>query len=261
MISEAHGVALDPLVDTAKAAGAKILEIYARDFEVDYKEDQSPLTEADRAANEVIMAFLREAYPDIPIISEENREVPYSERHDWTRFWLVDPLDGTKEFIKKNGEFTVNIALVEDGVPVLGVVYRPVDDTLYIGVAGEGAWRLEADAAPVPLTGGPHYSAKENVKVVASRSHLTPEVESFVEELRQQGREVEFLSAGSSLKLCLVAEGAADVYPRFGPTMEWDTGAAHAVAVAAGRRVLDAGTREALSYNKENLLNPFFIVE
>lgn len=252
---------IGPLLDAARAAGAKILEIYARDFEIEYKGDDSPLTEADKAANEVIMAFLRSAHADTPIISEENKEIAYADRKDWTRFWLVDPLDGTKEFIKKNGEFTVNIALVENGVPVIGVVYRPVTDTMYLGAEGAGAWRIADGGEPEAISGGPHYSEKEAVQLVASRSHLTPEVEAFVEELRGQGKQVEFLSAGSSLKLCLVAEGAADVYPRFGPTMEWDTGAAHAVATAAGKQVLNAETREPLDYNKENLLNPFFIVE
>ena len=261
MVEEAHGVKLGPLLAAARAAGSEILEVYGRDFEVEYKGDDSPLTEADTAANEVIMAFLRSAHGDTPVISEENREIPYGERRDWERFWLVDPLDGTKEFIRKNGEFTVNIALVEGGCPVLGVVYRPVTDTLYLGAEGIGAWRIHGSGEPEALRGGPHYSEKSEVRVVASRSHLTPEVEAFVEDLRGQGREVKFLSAGSSLKLCLVAEGAADVYPRFGPTMEWDTGAAHAVAAAAGRQVLDAGTREALVYNKESLLNPLFRVE
>lgn len=261
MTDDAHGIAIGPLLDAARRAGACILEIYGRDFEIGYKEDESPLTEADEAGNEVIMEFLRESHPAIPVISEENRQLPYGERSGWKRFWLVDPLDGTKEFIKKNGEFTVNIALVEDGVPVVGVVYRPVGDTMYVGIQGEGAYRITGEAEPVRIAGGAHYTTKTGVKVVASRSHLTPEVERFVEALRAEGKTVEFLSAGSSLKLCLVAEGEADVYPRFGPTMEWDTGAAHAVATAAGRRVLNAETREDLAYNKENLLNPFFIVE
>jgi 3'(2'), 5'-bisphosphate nucleotidase len=261
VIDDAHGVGIASLMEAARNAGAKILEIYGRDFEVEYKGDNSPLTEADKAANEAIMAFLERAYPEIPVISEENRAVPYRERSDWGRFWLVDPLDGTKEFIKKNGEFTVNIALVEGSRPILGVVYRPVDDILYLGVENSGAWRISGDGLPQPIEGGSHYLEKEQVRVVASRSHLSPEVEAFVKELRMQGKEVDFLSAGSSLKLCLVAEGAADVYPRFGPTMEWDTGAAQAVATAAGRRVLDVRTRKPLSYNKENLLNPHFIVE
>jgi len=219
------------------------------------------LTEADKRSNEVIVSALAARYPEIPVISEETREVPYRERKDWRRFWLVDPLDGTKEFIKRNGEFTVNIALVEDGAPVAGFVYQPVGDRLYWGIAGEGAWLSVEGRDPIALEGGDHYSGKGKVTVVASRSHLTPEVESFVSRLRDEGKEVEFLSAGSSLKICLVAEGAADVYPRLGPTMEWDTGAAHAVAVAAGRRVVSAETGDPLVYNKESLLNPFFIVE
>ncbi len=261
VIESAHGVAIEPLLKAARAAGEEILEIYARDFEIEYKGDHSPLTEADKAANDVIMVFLRSAHAEIPIISEETQEVPSEERKNWTRFWLVDPLDGTKEFIKKNGEFTVNIALVENGRPVIGVVYRPVTDTMYLGAEGAGAWRISGGGDAEEISGGPHYSGKDAVQVVASRSHLTPEVEAFVAELRAQGKQVDFLSAGSSLKLCLVAEGAADVYPRFGPTMEWDTGAAHAVATAAGKEVLNAETREPLDYNKENLLNPFFIVE
>lgn len=261
MVEETHGIAVRPLLNVARAAGDKILEIYGRDFEIEYKGDDSPLTEADKAANEVIMEFLRAAHADTPIISEENREIPYPERVDWTRFWLVDPLDGTKEFIKKNGEFTVNIALVEGRQPVLGVVYRPVTDTMYFGAEGAGAWKIEAGGDTEQISGGPHYSEKSEVRVVASRSHLTSEVEAFVENLRSQGKQVDFLSAGSSLKICLVAAGAADVYPRFGPTMEWDTGAAHAVATAAGKQVLNAETREPLDYNKENLLNPHFIVE
>ena len=261
MTEQSHGVGIAGLIACAKKAGAKILEIYAKDFQIDYKEDESPLTEADQAANEVIMEFLCSEYAETPIISEENKQLDYADRKDWERFWLVDPLDGTKEFIKKNGEFTVNIALVEKGQPVVGVVYRPVTDTVYIGMVGEGCYRIEGDAEPVQITGGPHYSEKDSIKVVASRSHLTAEVEEFVAKLREEGKEVDFLSAGSSLKICLVAEGAADVYPRFGPTMEWDTGAAQAVAVAAGKKVLNAETGGPLDYNKENLLNPFFIVE
>jgi 3'(2'), 5'-bisphosphate nucleotidase len=261
MIERAYGVELGPLLGAAWRAGAAILDVYGRDFEVDYKEDASPLTEADRASNEVIMEFLHEAHAETPVISEENKQLAYEERRDWGRFWLVDPLDGTKEFVKRNGEFTVNIALVEDGAPVVGVVLRPVTGTTYVGIAGEGAWRIEGEGEPEKIGGGSHYSGLAEVKVVASRSHLTPEVEEFVEQLRAQGKAVDFLSAGSSLKLCLVAEGKADVYPRFGPTMEWDTGAAHAVAAAAGRRVLNAETRDDLRYNKESLLNPFFIVE
>ena len=260
MIATAYGIQISELLAATKRAGEVILEVYARDFEVEYKGDDSPLTEADKAGNAVIMEFLSGSYADIPVISEENKPEDYAVRKDWERFWLVDPLDGTKEFIKKNGEFTVNIALIENGVPVLGVVYRPTTDTFHLGVVGEGAWRIEGDVETL-LENQPHYSTLDKVRVVASRSHLTPEVEQFVADLKEGGKEVEFLSAGSSLKLCLVAEGAADVYPRFGPTMEWDTGAAHAVALAAGRQVNNRETGKALAYNKENLLNPYFIVE
>ncbi len=260
MVSTAHGIDIASLLAATQKAGEAILEVYARDFEVEYKGDDSPLTEADKAANAVLVRFLQGEYNEIPIISEETKAEDYAVRKEWSRFWLVDPLDGTKEFIKKNGEFTVNVALIENGTPILGVVYRPTTETFHLGVVGAGAWRIEGEKT-TPLEPQPHYSSLAKVRVVASRSHLTREVEQFVENLKADGKEVEFLSAGSSLKLCLVAEGAADVYPRFGPTMEWDTGAAHAVALAAGRQVNSDETGEPLVYNKENLLNPYFIVE
>lgn len=261
MIESAHGIAIDGLLAITKQAGEAILEVYARDFEVEFKGDDSPLTEADQAANAVLVGFLGKRYPEIPIISEETKAAPFSERSQWKKFWLIDPLDGTKEFIKKNGEFTVNVALIENGAPILGVVYRPTTGTIHLGVVGQGSWRVESDGSSRKLTPQLHYKGLTQVRVVGSRSHLTPETEQFVRNLKESGKEVVFLSAGSSLKLCLVAEGAADVYPRFGPTMEWDTGAAHAVALAAGRQVNHAETGEPLTYNKENLLNPYFIVE
>ncbi len=248
-------------IEIAKEAGVETITIYNRTFSVEEKEDHTPITEADEKANNHISRALAKDYPDIPIISEETKEVPYEERKQWDRFWLVDPLDGTKEFIKKNGEFTINIALIEKGKPVLGVVYLPAKQEMYYGIQGEGAFKAIAGGDPQPLEPGPHYSQKNQVKVVASRSHLSKEVEDFVKELENDGKEVDFTSAGSSLKFCLVAEGAADVYPRFGPTMEWDTGAAHAVAEAAGKQVLDANSRKPLMYNKEDLHNPWFIVE
>ena len=261
MINNAHGIEIGGLLEAARLAGARILEIYGSEFEIEYKGDNSPLTEADKESNEVIMTFLEREYPGVPVISEENQQVPYSERRNWERFWLVDPLDGTKEFIKRNGEFTVNIALVEQGRPVIGVVYHPVNDTLYLGVESAGAWKLSGDCMPKEIEGGAHYMERTKITVVASRSHSGPEGAAFVEEVERKGKEVDFLSAGSSLKLCLVAEASADVYPRFGPTMEWDTCAAHAVVSAAGKQVLDMATREPLRYNKPELLNPFFIVE
>ena len=249
------------VIEIARDAGAKIMEIYGQDFEVETKDDNSPLTQADRASNEVILKGLESSYPEIPFISEETRATEFSERKNWDFFWLIDPLDGTKEFIKKNGEFTVNIALVQNGKPVLGVVYVPARNTTYYAVAGKGSFKIEENGTKTLLDSAVHYSKKDSIIVIASRSPLSDEVRQFVDDLKEKGKEVEFLSAGSSLKLCLVAEGKADVYPRFGPTMEWDTGAAHAVAELAGRKVLNAETMQPLQYNKESLLNPWFIVE
>ena len=254
-------VDLEKIAATARAAGEQILDIYSRDFEVELKADDSPLTEADRLANAVIMEALATHYPDMPVISEENKEVPYSQRSGWSEFWLVDPLDGTKEFVKKNGEFTVNIALVRRGVPVAGVVYLPVDGTLYCAESGAGAFKSIGGGMPERIFNDRHYSTCDEVTVVASRSHRTPETDAFVEGLHAEGKAVECLAAGSSLKLCLVAEGSANVYPRFGPTMEWDTGAAHCVVLESGRQVLNYQTGEPLLYNKPSLRNPWFVVE
>ena len=254
-------IELDDLKGIAKRAGEEILSVYGSEFSVDVKEDKSPLTEADRRANAVIVEALKSRYPDIPIISEETAAADYAVRKDWEYFWLVDRLDGTKEFIKRNGEFTVNIALIHRGKPVIGIVYQPVGENLYWAKAGEKAWKSVSGGDPVQLQGGEHYRVKNEVHVVASRSHLTDEVKQFVVDLEAGGKTVHFLSAGSSLKLCLVAEGKADVYPRLGPTMEWDTGAAHAIALEAGRQVLRHDSGEPLCYNKENLLNPYFVVE
>lgn len=256
----ACGVEISPLLDAVKKSGEAILEIYATDFNVEIKGDDSPLTAADKAANEVLMDYVTAHTPEIPVISEENKEVEYSERKDWTRFWLIDPLDGTKEFIKKNGEFTVNIALIENGTPILGVVYQPTTSTFYLGIPGEGSWKMDVEGNVEKLGENAHYKSLSDIKVVASRSHLSDDVVAFVDALKSEGKSVDFLSAGSSLKFCLVAEGKADVYPRLGPTMEWDTGAAHAVALGAGRDVCIAGEETRLQYNKENLLNPYFIV-
>lgn len=258
---EVSSVDLEKIVAAARAAGEEIMDIYSRDFEVEYKADDSPLTEADKAANAVIMDVLSTHYPAMPVISEENKEVPYSQRSGWGEFWLVDPLDGTREFVKKNGEFTVNIALVHDGAPVAGVVYRPVDGTLYCAESGAGAFKSIGGGMPERIFNDRHYSTCDEVTVVASRSHRTPETDAFVEGLHAEGKAVECLAAGSSLKLCLVAEGSANVYPRFGPTMEWDTGAAHCVVLESGRQVLNYQTGEPLLYNKPSLRNPWFVVE
>jgi len=251
----------------AVEAGKKILNVYAQDFEVETKADQSPLTEADRQSHEVIKSYLAET--NIPILSEEGKQMEYSERSSWDNFWLVDPLDGTKEFIKKNGEFTVNIAFIKNGATVLGVVYVPVTGIVYFGYEDGGSYCFNVNehtersleeqierALPLPLhTNGSVYT------IVASRSHNTPETESFIEEKRKTFGDVSLVSAGSSIKLCLVAEGTAQVYPRLAPTMEWDTAAGHAVAKFANCSVHNYATNEELQYNKENLLNPWFVVE
>ena len=255
------GIDLDLISNVAVTAGSVIMDIYGRDFEVDFKSDQSPLTEADRQANSVIMDALSTHYPQIPVISEENKEVAYTERSEWEQFWLVDPLDGTKEFIKKNDEFTVNIGLVKKGFPVAGIVYRPVDRICYSAESGSGAFKTLIGGETKRICNDQHYLDQDKVSVVASRSHITPEVADFIEGLKESGKEVDLISVGSSLKLCLVAEGSANVYPRFGPTMEWDTGAAHAVVLESGRKVISHETGQSLIYNKPSLFNPWFIVE
>jgi 3'(2'), 5'-bisphosphate nucleotidase len=251
---------IDYLLDTARLAGQEIMKVYVRDFAVEYKDDHSPLTDADTQANKVILERLLSRYPDTNIISEETKQLPYEERKSWRTLWIIDPLDGTKEFIKKNGEFTVNIALIEDGVPTLGVVYAPVPDVLYYGVKGMGSFKI-AKGISVKIHNSTSYLDKATVKVLASRSHMNEATRAFVSDIESRGQKVDFLSIGSSLKLCLVAEGAADVYPRFAPTMEWDTAAAHAVVLYAGRQVLNVNTMQPLIYNKPELLNPGFIVQ
>jgi 3'(2'), 5'-bisphosphate nucleotidase len=260
----------------AVEAGGEILQIYeGEDFQIEHKTDQSPLTKADRASHRVITAAL--APTNLPILSEEGRQMPYGDRAGWSRFWMVDPLDGTKEFIKRNGEFTVNIALVEKDRPVMGVILVPVSGVLYFAARDLGAYRLDhfrrldvnrMQAAQKPAPYLAETATRLPIKkpghspytIVGSRSHATPELEQFVEEKRRQYEQVEFVSAGSSLKICLVAEGAADIYPRLGPTMEWDTAAGHVIAECAGAVVRQHGGDQSLIYNKENLLNPWFVV-
>ncbi len=243
---------LEPLVALARRAGEAILRIYGQvDPGVTLKRDDSPLTRADLESHRILAAGLRELVPEIPVLSEEGAGIPYPQRRGWHRFWLVDPLDGTKEFLRRNGEFTVNVALIEDGAPVLGVVHAPTLERTFSGVVGAGArCRDGADERPLAAAGAP-----EGLVVAASRSHPGPHLAAFLGQLPDH----RLISMGSSLKLCLVAEGRADVYPRLGPTMEWDTAAAHAVVAAAGGRVLDFEGRP-LRYNKEDLHNPYFIV-
>jgi 3'(2'), 5'-bisphosphate nucleotidase len=248
------------LVQIAHLAGDAIMEIYNTEFSVESKDDESPLTLADKRANDVIQSKLFEHYPDIPYLSEEGKSIAYDVRKSWTKFWLIDPLDGTKEFVKKNGEFTVNISLIEDGQPVLGIVFAPALKKTYVGVNGFGAFRFENNTF-IPIgQNNIHHSQKSELTIVASRSHLSDETKDYI-DIVSKDKQIEFVSSGSSLKFCLVAEGAADIYPRLAPTMEWDTAAAQAVAENAGRKVINLNTGMSLTYNKPNLLNPYFVVE
>ncbi len=250
---------LDFAIATAREAGAAILKIYERDFKIETKADSSPLTEADLAAHEIIVERLESEYPEIPVLSEESGDsAAYDIRKTWPRYWLVDPLDGTKEFIKRNGQFTVNIALIESNRPVAGVVYAPVKEWMYAGSVGAGAFKIEGSGDPVELQ-CPQIPVSGTLRVVGSLSHSSPEMESFIQDQQKKYDDVEFIAMGSSLKICLVAEGAADIYPRFGPTMEWDTAAAHAVIRAAGGSLTAHDSGEELPYNKENLLNGWFV--
>jgi len=259
---------LNLVMDTSIKAGKAILDVYHTDFEVDYKKDASPLTLADRKAHEIITKALSKT--DIPILSEEGRNIPYEERKNWKRLWIVDPLDGTKEFVKRNDEFTVNIALVENGTPVLGVVYAPVLDEIYFGEKETGAFKIKKasvcknmmnELTPdnrLPLAINLN---KDYYGIVASRSHLTPETTAFINKVKKEHDLVKTVSKGSSLKICMVAEGTADIYPRFAPTSEWDTAAGHAVVLASGGRIVQANKPgDEVIYNKEDVLNPWFIV-
>jgi len=252
-----YPVELSSICEIARNAGAEILDVYASDFDFETKGDGSPLTLADQRANDLIEARLKALTPDIPILSEETFDQVGDQRLNWSRYWLVDPLDGTKEFIKRNGEFTVNIALIEDGVSVMGVVYAPVLDELYFAAAGQGAFKQQADQEIRPIRCRPLDS--KGVKVVASRSHLSDEVKQFVASVEKRVRQVELISMGSSLKLCLIADGRADFYPRLGLTSEWDTAAAQCIVEVAGGRVIDC-EGSPLRYSKANILNPWFMV-
>ena len=258
-------------IRAALDAGKSIMDIYTdpnSDFGIERKEDNSPLTLADKASNRIIVSAL--SVTPFPILSEEEKQCPYEERKKWETLWVVDPLDGTKEFIKRNGEFTVNIALVHKNVPVLGVIYVPVRKELYFACESIGAYKLmDIDSANQPSMDVlkknafrlPSAMFHQSIVVVASRSHQTEDTTRYIDNLRKKGQPVTLISSGSSLKICLVAEGSADVYPRFAPTMEWDTAAGHAIAKAAGCEVYHIDEKTPLSYNKENLLNPWFVVK
>ncbi len=252
-------------------AGIAVLEVYSGDFSIETKADDSPLTLADRRSHSIITSGLEAL--KIPVLSEEGRNIAYAERQGWESLWIVDPLDGTKEFIKRNGEFTINIALVRRRRPILGVVYVPAEKQLYFAADSLGAYRMKVED-PAGLSENPmddflnnaerisadSFSVARPYTIVGSRSHATPQLEAYVEEKRQEQGRVDFIAAGSALKFCRVAEGSADLYPRLGPTMEWDTAAGQAVAEAAGAAVFVKDTAEPLLYNKKDLTNPWFIV-
>lgn len=249
---------LDPVRSIAREAGRAIMGIYTQaDHEVSSKDDKSPLTAADLAAHKIIVEGLRALDPHIPVLSEEDANIPWSERSSWQRYWLVDPLDGTKEFIRRNGEFTVNIALIAAGVPVLGVVYAPVLDWMYSGVQGQGASKQTGQELQ-SIQCAALQEGQSSLRVVASRSHRGEELELWLSAMQARFPEVELVSMGSSLKICLVAEGRADIYPRLAPTCEWDTAAAQAVLEAAGGVVLDPEGKPLRCNSKDSLLNPHF---
>jgi len=249
---------LNLLQQIIKQAGDLILEVYNTDFSVDYKEDESPLTIADQKANDLIVKELDANFSGIHFITEETKDAPYSERKDWEYTWIIDPLDGTKEFVKRNGEFTVNIALCHEDEIVFGMVYVPVTGDTYYAQKDEGAFKISATGEAIKLSA--KKPDQDQLVVVASRSHRSQEVDDFVEGMSDQFDSIEYRAAGSSLKLCLVAEGKAHIYPRLGPTMEWDTAAGHIVAIEAGATITRHDNGKPLTYNKEDLLNPYFIV-
>ena len=245
---------IQDIVTIAKEAGNAIMQIYKQDFEVEYKRDNSPLTLADKKANDIIEDGLNQLSVNLPILSEEGKEISYEDRKHWEYFWLVDPLDGTKEFVKKNGEFTVNIALIRRDMPVLGVVYAPALDVCYWAKQDKGAFK---DGQKLPLK---TVNQRNAYKIVASRSHMSDETQAFIDAINTQ-REKKLISIGSSLKICLVAEGEADIYPRLGPTMEWDTGAAHAIIQESGKSIKSYTNFQYLEflYNKKKLFNYNFV--
>ena len=244
---------ISSLLKIAREAGAAILKVYSSEFDIHIKSDKSPVTEADYNANKVIMKGLKRLPVQFPILSEEGSQIEYAERKKWTHFWLVDPLDGTKEFIKKNGEFTVNIGLINNGVPVFGVVYAPVIDCIYWGGSAYGAFKMEKSGSEISISVKNNFDTP--IILAGSRSHPGDKMKAFI----NQFEDTHIIPMGSSLKICSVAEGTVHLYPRLGPTMEWDTGAAHAILKAAGGEINKYGTNTPLEYNKQNLLNPEFI--
>jgi 3'(2'), 5'-bisphosphate nucleotidase len=257
---------MDIAINAALLAGEKIMEVYAsNDFGTEQKADYTPITIADRQAHQTIVSLLEAT--QLPLLSEEGIHLPYTHRKHWTSYWLVDPLDGTKEFIKRNGEFTVNIALMQDHSPVAGVIYAPVTHELHVGIVGSGAWKIAHPKANCTLEqikidgiSLPENKEAHPFTVAISRSHLDQQTTSYLESLRMLHPDLQMIRIGSSLKFCLIAEGVADCYPRFGPIMEWDTAAGHALVKAVGKNVYLMDQTTEIKYNKESLKNPSFIV-
>ena len=246
---------IEQLIEISKDAGKAILEVYNSDFGHQIKEDLSPLTKADTLSNNIICERLKVITPDIPILSEENSDIPFSVRSQWSQYWLVDPLDGTKEFINRNDEFTVNIALISDNAPIFGLVYAPAINETFWGCNNMGSYHINSENISRKIK--PQYKNNDSLRIVASRSHPSEKLTYFLENLNE---EYELIEAGSSLKFCLVAKGDVDIYPRFGLTSEWDTGAGQAVVYNAGGRVLKHEQDELIYNSKESLLNPCFMV-
>lgn len=251
---------IEQVINIAKAAGEAIMQVYSTDFNVTSKDDNSPLTQADLAANHVIVKALGQLTPDIPILTEESEKIAIETRSQWRQYWLIDPLDGTREFIKRNGEFTVNIALIDNHLPVLGVVYAPVTGLLYYGNHKQGAYKQLGTSQPQKI-----HTRVLNLKhptIAGSRSHSNEKMQQFMNNLEEvTGISPELISMGSSLKICLVAEGLADVYPRLGLTSEWDTAAAHCVLLEAGGDIVDMYNQSLLYNTKDSLLNPYFFAK
>ena len=257
---------LELAIKASILAGKEILKVYETEFDVEQKDDNSPLTLADRKAHECIVGII--ASTDLPILSEEGKHMDYNIRKTWEMYWLVDPLDGTKEFIKRNGEFTVNIALMQGNYPVAGVIYVPVKKILYFGLKGVGSYKiafengedgLNIDSLMSDENEIPGNHNNEIYTIVGSKSHPSQETNDYIEKVKSEKGDVEMISMGSSLKLCLVAEGLAQEYPRFAPTMEWDTAAGQAIIESSGGSVINWESKERMSYNKENLLNSWFL--
>lgn len=251
---------IDDILKTACKAGQEVMRIYNKDFQIEFKDDASPITEADKAAHNIIIEGLKKY--DLPILSEEGKSISYEERKNWSFFWLIDPLDGTKEFIKKNGEFTVNIALIKENIPVFGIVYAPALEEIYF-TDNKNSYKASLSINEFKLKNIkklPLIKEKNKFVIVASKSHLNEETKNFIDNINID-KEKKFISKGSSLKLCMVAEGTADIYPRLAPTMEWDTAAADAIVRKAGKMSYNFENNIPLIYNKWDLLNPWFIVK